>query len=109
MALTEVKTLLGIPSGDSSKDAVLNILLNQANSFICAYLKVNTVPANASWIADRIAIALYNRIGAEGVKIEAVESVQYTYNDVFQEHKPLLDIYARTDSAASSPRMVRML
>lgn len=103
MALADVKLILGIPATDTSKDSLLQKLLNNANQAIMLYLNTTEVPDSLQWIADEITVARYNRLGAEGINQENIEGVSYSYqDDVFQRFTPFLDLYMKNNSTESN-------
>ena len=84
MSLQDVRMLLGIE--DNSRDDLLNLIIRNAETQLLSRLVVNdepllVVPAELDYIVTELAVARYNRIGAEGAKSESVEGRSMTYND----------------------------
>lgn len=80
MANIEVlKVLLGISTTD--KDALLNVLLQQAESDFLQYTKQTAVPVAADNIIYDMAVIRYNRYKTEGLASQSISGISENYID----------------------------
>ncbi len=95
--LDRIKILLGINKEDTTRNDVLNILLEQAIDTICIYLGIQDFPDELDFVAEQMVIVRYNRLGAEGITTEKIDvlSTTYSYNiDELAPYKKILDNYS---------------
>lgn len=95
--LERIKILLSINNEDTTKDEVLNILLEQAMDTICIYLGIQDFPNDLDFVAEQMVIVRYNRLGSEGITTEKIDvlSTTYSYNiDELAPYKKVLDNYS---------------
>jgi len=83
--LNNIKLLLGIT--DSSKDALLTLLINQAIDEAINITHNDAVSSYENIIAGMV-IWRYNRLGSEGVTSENYSGVSFNYSSDYPE--PLL-------------------
>ena len=93
MDLERIKVVLGLVD-DESKDALLEVLLENAMNTIIVYLGVNTFPEQLNFIAEELTVSRYRKIGAEGISTEKIDEISTTYsiNDL-NRYKDVLNIY----------------
>ena len=63
--LEDIKILLGIEG--TEKDALLNLLIRKATTYILNYCKLDTLPDTLKDTTIDIVVINYNRIGTDGV------------------------------------------
>jgi Phage gp6-like head-tail connector protein len=105
MYLDNIKTLIGLDTTDTSKDAILDILITHVENSVKSYLKLSAIPAELDWTIEAMTIENYNRRGSEGISNESVEGVSYTYEDVFSKYTRHFDVYLQSNTT----NRVRML
>ena len=100
--IDRVKLRLGISSGDRSDDDLIEELLNSAESAILArrfpfgYDEETTVlPVAFDDLKVRIAIDLFNKIGAEGQLSHSENGVQRTYESSWISESLLQEVTPR--------------
>ena len=112
MDLDKIKMILGIDSEveDPNRDALLDVLLNNAKITICVYLgkKTNDFPESLSFVAQELTVARYRKIGAEGISTEKIDEISTTYsvNDL-SRYKDVLNMYK--DSNGLSGKKLKTL
>jgi Phage gp6-like head-tail connector protein len=105
MYLDNIKTLIGLDTNDTSKDAILDILITHVENSVKSYLKLSAIPAELDWTIEAMTVENYNRRGSEGISNESVEGVSYTYEDVFSKYERHFDVYLQSNTT----NRVRML
>lgn len=100
--IDRVKLRLGVSSGDRSDDDLIEELLNSAESAILArrfpfgYDEETTVlPVAYDDLKIRIAIDLFNKIGAEGQLSHSENGVQRTYESSWISESLLQEVTPR--------------
>lgn len=78
--LEKLKIRLGINKEDTSKDDLLNMLLEDAESEILDYTNRDTLPAKAEALQRELAITYYNRMGSEGEASRSEGGVSVSYS-----------------------------
>ena len=79
--LEKLKIRLGINKEDTSKDDLLNMLLEDAESEILDYTNRDTLPATKAEALQReLAITYYNRMGSEGEASRSEGGVSVSYS-----------------------------
>lgn len=74
--LEDIKLLLGIV--DTSKDALLTLLIDQAIEEAQTYTHNSDIPSYGNIICKMV-VYNYNRLGTEGVASESYNSTSYSY------------------------------
>lgn len=99
MNLNKVKMILGMDTNteDPVKDALLNVLLNNAESTIRVYLALKNedpFPESLEFVVQELTVARYRKIGAEGISTEKIDEISTTYsvNDL-SRYKDVLNMY----------------
>ena len=83
--ITQAKILLGIT--DNLQDELLATIATLTTSNFLAYTGVDDVPEGLEYIITEVIIKRFNRIGAEGMKIQSLEGTSMTFNaDDFREY-----------------------
>lgn len=98
MYLDNIKTLIGLSVTDTSKDAILNILITHVEDSVKSYLKLDEIPVGLIWTIEAMTVENYNRRGSEGISNESVEGVSYTYEDVFSKYTRHFDVYLQSNT-----------
>lgn len=79
--LTKIKILLGIDINDTSKDNLLMLYLDAAESEFIQYCHIDEVPAAASNIITDMAVIKYNLNGSEGLGSQSYSGLNETYDN----------------------------
>lgn len=79
MILNNLKVFLGI--NDSSKDEILNSIIDTATSRLKVLLGGLEPPEELHYIILEVSIVRYNRIGSEGLTSHSVEGENQTFKD----------------------------
>lgn len=93
MSLKNVKILLGLH--DSSKDELLQILIDQAKQQILAYTNRDELPNCLESIADRLAVIFYNRQGTEGELSRSEGAISQSFETLPTDLTAVLNRYRK--------------
>lgn len=77
--IEKMKRRLGISLSDTVQDALLEDILEDAQSAFKVYTGADTVDVRFEFIVLDVAMKLYNRKGSEGMTSESVDGYQATY------------------------------
>ena len=77
--LQRVKTLLGLATLDISKDAILNILIEDSTQEFLNYTNCVTAPLTADTTISQMVIYKYNRQGSEGLASTSYSGISESY------------------------------
>lgn len=104
--LKELKLLLGIAADDTSKDAVLSLLISTATARLKLRLGGLEPPESMDHIIREAAVVRFNRIGSEGMGSHTVEgeSVQFDNSD-FDSFADEIQAYLETQKSAARGRV----
>ena len=91
----DIKVLLDI--NDSDEDSVLNIVVNDATNLVETYIG-GEADSSLSSIIRQVAMAIYNRIGAEGISNKFEGTTTINFEDILDSYKDTLDAYVRRKS-----------
>lgn len=100
--LEQIKSLLGL-ADDSSRDDLLNTIINLTTARLSLLLGGIEPPDTLDHIVIEVSVARFNRIGSEGLSSHSVEgeSLSFTENDF----DPFLnEIQAYLDSQKANTR-----
>lgn len=75
--IENIKILLGIT--DASKDALLNILVNDAKTYAVEYCNLTEYIEALNSVVVNMVIENYNRLGAEGINTRNYGGISETY------------------------------
>lgn len=78
--LDNIKTLLGIDLLDTSKDTLLNLLIDRATEFVKDYCNIDDT-TGLETIIEELVILRYNKLSYEGKKGESLGSYSVTFED----------------------------
>lgn len=81
--LARIKLLLGI--SDSSKDALLEELIDNAEEYVANYCNNADAVNSLSGAIVQMVIQDYNRMGAEGLNSESYSGVSFSYQATYSE------------------------
>jgi hypothetical protein len=101
MTISEIiQTILGITVVETEKIALVDLIIEQSQAKICAYINASIVPAELNFIIIELTIERYNKIGSEGLLSESIEGIQYSYSDTFEleRYTTYLDRYVSKSS-----------
>ena len=79
--LKNIKILLGIDPTDSSKDALLKLIISTVTARLQVLLGGIEPPESLEYIILEVTIKRYNRIGSEGLTSHSVEGESLSFND----------------------------
>lgn len=93
--LDHVKTRLGIPVGDESKDALLRLKIKDAEDFFLNYCNRKDIPATAQSLLEKLAVSFYE--DKKGVISEKIGDTSFTYatSTISDELRKQLNRYRR--------------
>ena len=77
--MEKLKLLLGIKIDDTSKDALLSILLEQATSELKQYCYREQLPVEANNVIIDMAVVKYNLLGTEGLSSQSYSGMSEAY------------------------------
>lgn len=83
--LANIKILLGLASNDTSKDALLNVLIDDATDEAVLYTHNENIEELDTTI-DKMVVYNYNRLGTEGVDNEGYSGVSFGYSTDYPEN-----------------------
>lgn len=75
----KLKLLADIPESDKTKDEFLDLLIEQAKSYLLSYCRVDFVDESMLPIVLRMAAEDYGRSGSEGVSYRSVSGAAESY------------------------------
>lgn len=78
--LDKIKLLIGIAATDTTKDSLIQLLLDQAESEFLQYTNQSEMPQSAGNIIIEMAIIKYNLIGSEGLASQSYSGMSETYS-----------------------------
>ena len=81
--LQRIKLLLNI--SDSSKDALLEELIENAEEYVTTYCNNADAVASLTSAIIQMVIQDYNRMGAEGLNSESYSGVSFNYQATYSE------------------------
>lgn len=84
--MEKLKLLLGIKIDDTSKDALLSILLEQATSELKQYCYREQLPKEADNVIIDMAVVKYNLLGTEGLSSQSYSGM----NEAYANYSPQL-------------------
>lgn len=79
--LSDLKLMLGIESNDTDRDALLNLIVNNATARLKTLLGGLEPPNSLDYIILDVCIRRFNRIGSEGMESHTVEGESVTFSD----------------------------
>ena len=84
--MEKLKLLIGIKIDDTSKDALLSILLEQATSELKQYCYREQLPVEANNVIIDMAVVKYNLLGTEGLSSQSYSGM----NEAYANYSPQL-------------------
>ena len=82
--LNNIKVMLGI--SDDSKDELINILIDNAISYVLASTHRNCLPPELEAVIIQCVIWDYNKLGSEGLNSEAYSGLSYNYQAEYPDN-----------------------
>ena len=77
--MEKLKLLIGIKIDDTSKDALLSVLLEQATSELKQYCYRDQLPVEANNVIIDMAVVKYNLLGTEGLSSQSYNGMNEAY------------------------------
>ncbi len=93
--LDRVKTIIGLEIDDTSKDAVLQVLLEQAANEFLQYTNRDEIPEKAINVIVDMAVVKYNLLGTEGLNSQSYSGMSETYEQYSSQLIKALNRYRR--------------
>lgn len=93
--LDRVKTIIGLEIDDTSKDAVLQVLLEQAANEFLQYTNRDEIPEKATNVIVDMAVVKYNLLGTEGLNSQSYSGMSETYEQYSSQLIKALNRYRR--------------
>lgn len=95
MLIDRILLLLSIDNKDLDKQKLIEEIISLVATPVALYLGVEEVPAELEYIIIELAIARYNRIGAEGYSEEKNDNVQNRFIEtpMIEQYYPALDAW----------------
>ncbi|CYY87980.1 phage head-tail connector protein [Streptococcus suis] len=90
--LTKIKRRLGIPADDTAEDALLEDLIEDAESYFKLLTTSSVVDSKYHFMIENVVYKLYGRKGSEGVTSETVDGYSVTYQEWDNLFKPYMAI-----------------
>ena len=104
--IDRVKIMLGIT--DDSRDELLAEIARLVAMPVLLHIKQNEVPGELEWIVVELAVARYNKIGAEGYTEEKSDNIQNKYEEnTFNKYVPFLNEWIERNSEPTTEPKVR--
>lgn len=66
---------------DTSKDDLLNLMVEDVQEFILNYCNIKELPGKAESLIRRIAVIRYNTLGSEGLSSESYSGISQSFID----------------------------
>lgn len=77
--LQKVKLLIGIAVSDTSKDNLIDLLLEQAKNEFLEYCHRDDIPDRADNVVIDMAVIKYNLLGSEGLSNQSYSGLSESY------------------------------
>lgn len=105
--LTNIKLKLSITNNE--QDTLLEVLCNDAYSYMCVYFDCDSKstdkskrypPIQLQFVLENVVVKRYRRLGAEGISIEKIDVLSTTYEsgDDFAEYFDIMQRYKNNKS-----------
>lgn len=92
--IDKIKALLNIQ--DTSKDALLEVLIDDAKAFVLVYCNIDAYITDLDSIVIRMVLESYNKLGAEGISNRNYSGISESYtNDYSPAIYKQLNLYRR--------------
>ena len=75
----QIKTLLGIESSDTSKDILLNTIIDMCADEAVTYCRLSEYEDKLDGAVIKMVIQSYNRLGSEGIASQSFSGVNESY------------------------------
>lgn len=102
--LNEIKSLLGISSSDTGRDALIELIIETVESRLALILGgVSTIPTEMEYIVREVSVIRYNRIGSEGLSEHSVEgeTLRFEEDDFYRYRNDINNWLARQQDSTS--------
>ena len=102
--LDRIKLMLGV----TDRDELLTEIIRLTAMPVISYIKQDNLPYELEWIVVELAVARYNRLGAEGYTEEKNDNIQNRYEEnTLDKYIPFLDawIEKNTEAVDNSPKV----
>ena len=104
--LERIKVMLGV-KGEERNSLITEIIRLTAMP-VLLYIDQSNIPPELEWIVVELAVARYNRVGAEGFSEEQSDNIKNVYEEnVLDKYIPYLDkwIEANTEAVDDTPKV----
>ena len=102
--LDRIKLMLGV----TDRDELLTEIIRLTAMPVISYIKQDTLPNELEWIVVELAVARYNRLGAEGYTEEKNDNIQNRYEEnTLEKYIPFLDTWIEnhTEAIDNTPKV----
>ncbi|SHI90161.1 Phage gp6-like head-tail connector protein [Clostridium amylolyticum] len=79
--LNKIKIALQMSIADTSKDDLLNLMVEDVQEFILNYCNIKELPGRAESLIRRIVVIRYNTLGSEGLSSESYSGISQSFID----------------------------
>ncbi|EPY2290978.1 phage head-tail connector protein [Clostridium sporogenes] len=79
--LNKIKIALPISTTDTSKDDLLNLMIEDVQEFILNYCNIKELPGRAESLIRRIVVIRCNIMGSEGLSSESYSGISQSFID----------------------------
>lgn len=97
----KLKLLCDIPAGDTERDALLDLLIDQARSYLLSYCRRDFADESMTPLIIAMAAEDYGRLGGEGVSYRTASGASESYRG---EYSPKLTAQLRALRRLGGPR-----
>lgn len=97
----DLKLLCDIPAGDTEKDALFDLLIDQARSYLLTYCRRDFADESMTPLIIAMAAEDYGRLGGEGVSYRTASGASESYRG---EYSPRIMTQLRTLRRLGGPR-----
>lgn len=104
--LDRIKLMIGLSNND--RDGLITEIIRLSAMPVLLYIKQDNIPTELEWIVVELAVARYNRIGAEGYTEEKNDNIQNRYEEnILDKYLTYLDkwIEANTEVVEDAPKV----
>ena len=106
MLLDRIMLILGV---DADKEALVQEIVSLVATPVLLYLGIEELPTELEYIVIELAVARYNRIGAEGYLEEKNDNVQNKFYETpeIDKYYPALDRWKEANLEKETVKLVR--
>lgn len=104
--LGDLKLMLGIDAGDTSRDNTLKLIISTTTARLKVLLGGVEPPESLDYIVREVSIIRFNKIGSEGVKSHSVEGESQQFTDCdFDGYMDDIQAFLETQKGSAKGRV----